>query len=411
MVGALALAALGIVAVASRVAAFQNDDLVADDFTQDFVSAEAWAAGEDPYGLQRVQGPRLIDAPISVDSLRREHRNPHAPAQFLLLAPLTALPYRAARTIWLLLTTGLTTVALFALARGFGWSRGAAWTLGLAALALPVVQSDLLYGQIGGPLLALLVLAWRDVKAGREVRAGVAIGLAAAIKLFPAFLIIPLIRRRQWRGIGFLCATAAVVTGGSMAIVGWTATSSWLNVAAPENFRFWRGAPVNISLPGTAFRWLTEGPWRGGVPDRAALATAIAIALMAVCAVCAYTTAARSSRDVFIAALPWMLLAGPLTGDLSLTIVMPFLFAVTVTAFAEEGAARRIFVIVAAAILMIGTPPGLPGPRADLSVLTVVAGYGLPTLALLALAVADTNSRRSTLHPPRIRETSSDGAV
>lgn len=388
LVAALALAAVGLIAFGTRVAAIQHPTLTADDFTQDFVSAKAWRAGQDPYGLQRVQGPRLIDSPIDVTSLRPGHRNPHTPAEFVLVAPLTSLKYRVARTIWLVLSASFAVGGLYLVVRTYGLPAKWAGVLAIGVLALPIVQDDLLYGQSGGILLILFVIAWRSLRRGREVRAGITLGLAAAIKLFPAFMVIPLIRRRSGRGVASMIGAAVVLSIASAAAVGRSATSFWFHVASPDNFRFWRGAPVNISLPGSAYRWLTAGPWRHGGLDLPHVATIVALVVMVLCALAAARSSAGMTGDHFIASLPWMLLAGPLTGDLSLVIAIPFVVA-TIEGLSRMRPWQRAMIGAALAILVIGTPPGTPAPAPDLSVVAIIFGFGLPTLALLGAAGLD----------------------
>jgi hypothetical protein len=386
--GALAIAALGVVTVVSRTVWIGSSSLPADDFTQDYLSARAWTHNDNPYGYQREQLPRLVDADITAESFRPEHRNPHSPAEILFIAPLSALPYRTGRVIWLLFGAGATMFAAFAIARSFGWTRPAAAVAGLCALAIPVVGRDLLYGQFGGPLLALIVLAWRDMRSGKEARAGVALGAACALKLFPVFLLIPLIRKRRLEVVLATVATAGVLSIVSMLVIGADASWNWATEVASDNFSFWRGSPVNIALPGLPFRWLTDSFWRTDGPDLVSLAMMIAIGLVILAEFAALVNRNTLTSYLFISSLPWMLLAGPLTGDLSLPILLPFAVFATRWALQQEGF-KRLSILVSVAVLAVGIPPGLPSPRPGLSVATLVLGYGLPTIALLVLGITD----------------------
>jgi hypothetical protein len=388
VVGALAVGALGVATVVSRAVSIGSSSLPADDFTQDYVSARAWSHNENPYGYQRAQVPRLVDADIAADSLRPQHRNPHSPAQILVMAPLSALPYRTARTIWLMIGATSTMLAAFAIARSFGWSRPPSLVAGLCALAIPVVGRDLLYGQFGGPILALIVFAWRDIRSGKEARAGFALGAACALKLFPAFLLVPLIRKRRLEVVLATVATAGALSVIGMLAIGVETSWNWATEVASDNFSFWRASPVNIALPGVPFRWLAHSPWRADGPDLVSLSTAMAVGLVVVTAFAALVDRHAMTGDPFISALPWMLLAGPLTGDLSLPILFPFGVFAARWALQQEGI-RRGSVFVAVAVLSIGILPGLPGPRPGLPVVTLVLGYGLPTIALLYLGAAD----------------------
>jgi hypothetical protein len=187
------------------------------------------------------------------------------------------------------------------------------------------------------------------------------------------------------------------MSGAAALAVGSTATRSFLHVAAPGNFRFWRSAPVNIAFPGIPFRWLTLSPWRTSGPDHPALATAIAAGLVALCAVCAFAARSSVNRDPFLSALPWMLLAGPLTGDLSLTLVLPCVYVLVREVRARGG--PWVLLAVAAVVLLSGTPPWVSGPRPDMAVTTIVFGFGLPLIALLALALTDALTQHPSTGP------------
>jgi hypothetical protein len=118
------------------------------------------------------------------------------------------------------------------------------------------------------------------------------------------------------------------------------------------------------------------------------LAIVIAVVLVIAAEVAALVDRYTMTGDPFISSLPWMLLAGPLTGDLSLPIVLPFAVFATRWALHQEGL-KRLSVLFAVAVLAVGIPPGLPAPMPGLSVVTLVLGYGLPTIALLFLGFAD----------------------
>jgi hypothetical protein len=54
-------------------------------------------------------------------------------------------------------------------------------------------------------------------------------------------------------------------------------------------------------------------------------------------------------------------------------------------------------ITLAIALLAIGAPPGLPEPGKPINALTLIFGYGLPTIALAALCASDAIKRRGTV--------------
>jgi len=385
---AIVLVVIGLVGIGFRAERFLRGGLSADDFTHDFVSARALRAGGNPYAELQTLLP-FTHTHIVYYTLNHHQRNPHSPSQIVLALPFTAMPYREARVAWLLVSSALLAVAMYWVVRGLGAGVRVALICAAASLALPIVQNDLVYGQSGGVMLALLVPTWLRSRKRDSLRAGIPLGIAAGIKLFPAFLLIPLVRMKRWRAIAAALISGAIVNGLALAMVGWGPARFWLKSAGPENFRFWRAAPVNISLPGSAFRWLSTSFWRISNLDVPSLALVIAILLMVIAALIAYLTPARWSGDPYLAALPLMLLAGPLTGDQSLPLMLPFVCAGTIAIARSVRSRSRYVGWLILVVLVIGTLPGVPSAVPGLSVAVIVLGFGLPTLALLGAVALD----------------------
>lgn len=378
---------IGLTSVALRTTTSSDTTLGRSDYTQDYLSAKAWRDGHNPYAEARELnaryfGPQSVDRGINPPG----HRNPHPPPLILLSAPLAHLRYRTARITWMLITSALLALGIGVFARTLGLRRGAAAAVGVGALALPVAQIDLIYGQSNGFLVLLVGLGWRELRRGRNSRAGFAFGAATALKLFPAFLVIPLLRRRSWRAVLWQAGTAVAVMGAGMLLVGGDATDRFVTEAGPENFRFWRTAPMNISLIAIPFRWLTPHPWR---PDSAfdvpGIAALIAVVAAGACIFAAFKTPARLSGDVFLAAFPWMLLASPLAWDHYALLVVGLLMAVAVRA-QQTGHMPPALVVLAAAVVLVGPPPGLPAPLVrPFAPVAQLFGFALPTYALIVL--------------------------
>ena len=374
--------ALGVAAVVSRASSFSPGDLLRNEFTQDYVSARAISDGVDPYGNARDLMGRYFPGQAAYVI-----RNPHPPLQIVLVRPLATLPYRGARAIWLLLQAAAFAGAIALVVRGFGWSRATAAVAGIAFLAIPVAQKELIYGNLNGALALLLALSWRALAVHRDRDAGIALGFAAAVKLFPIFMVIPLLRMRRGRSVAWMAVAAIAFTALGFAFAR-PAGLAGLRSSLADNATFWRAAPFNISLPAVAYRWLTVSIWHRGVANVPAVASVVALLLFAACAAGAATTPARRTGDVFWSAVPWMVLAVPLAWDWYLVLLLPTVVAVLATS-ARNGNALGIATLFGVALVAVGIPPGLPIPGQPISLAALVLGYGLATYGCLLLAAAD----------------------
>ena len=373
---------LGLLAVATRSTSLGDRDLIRNDFTVDYLSGAAVLHGQDAFdplaNLAHYAGPssRYYEPATFVS------RNVHPPADIAIMTPIAALPYRPARILWLIAMAACSGFAVGLLARALGVSFRWSIVVGIGALAVPIFQKDLLYGQPNGLLLLLLVLGWLSLRKNSDRAAGVLLGITAALKLYPAVMAIPLIRERRWRALGWMVGTFVVATAGGVLVIGETATRELVKPATPDNFAFWRAAPMNLSLPGIAYRWLTKSHWRAAGVDAPRVAGLLALILVALCVVAMIKTPARLSGRYW-ATVPLMLLATPLVWDTYLVLIAPVLFAVLMS--------RRIewWLLLALAILAIGIPPALPSPPANVSDVAQVLGYALPTYALIVVAISE----------------------
>ena len=373
---------LGLLAVGSRSTSLGAADLTRNDFTLDYASAKALLHGNDPYdSMSHLVHYLGANAPY-YEPPEFDSRSVHPPFHIAIVTPLTALPYRVARIIWLLLMAGCSGLAVGMLIRTLGVSRRWSVVTGIGVLALPIFQKDLVYGQSNGLLLLLLVLAWHGLKKDSQRVAGLSLGIAAAVKLFPVLMVVPLIRERRWRALGWMVGTAAVLSAAGALAVGITASREFIKPATSANFAFWRAAPMNLSLPGVAYRWLTRSRWRPLGLNLPSVAAVLAFALIALCIVAMFKTPSRLSGRYW-ATMPLLLLATPLVWDNYLVLIAPILIAGVI------GSSNRVLVMISLAVLAIGIPPGLPSPPPLVPDVAQVLGYALPTYALIVVAASE----------------------
>jgi hypothetical protein len=383
---AVAAVLLGLLSVGSRIRFSLSVHGVTNDFTQDYVAARAWSDGKDPYQLTSVLVKRYLPERVSnFDIDPYNQRTPHPPAMIGFFRLISWMPYSAARITWLFLMSAITACGFGLLAFRLGVSRNTAWVVAIGSLAIPVVQTDLTYGQSNGLLAMLLIVAWLSLRKGADRTAGISLGAATALKLFPIFMVLPLIRLRRMRTLIWHLTTFALMSVISGVAIGGARTSEFLHVSA-ENVRFWRGAPFNLSILSVPYRWLTHSIWRPNGPDLPLLCLMM-VAALALCLVLApLTTPARLTKDIFWEAIPFMLLAVPTLWETYLVLMVPVAFLIFKRIV--DGEMRvRWFVMIALALSLIGLFPGLP-PALRTSAIVQVFGFSWAMYGLVALASA-----------------------
>ena len=384
------LIALGVTAATTKVYDFRDRDpgsaAIIDDFLQDYLSARAWREGSDPYEEVHALQQRYVPH-YQHDFGSTVQRNPHPPLTFMILAPLTFLPYTAARGLWVGMMAATFAFTGWWFLCSVGASRSAAVVGGLGMLALPIVQRDLSVGQNNSLLLIAIVAAWKVARRHGGIAAGALVGLAGAVKFFPLFLVIAFARERQRRAVGSAIAVCALITSASFAVLGSAAFGQWLEASA-NNYERWRASPLNASLVGYPFRWLTENEWQDAAVHLPTFAWALAVILALACAAGAVVTPARVSGDLFWSAVPWMLLAWPLTWDHYAVLVLPPVALGVIRALARDEVPPSLFA-VGAAVVAIGAVPRLSDGPSDVHML----GYGIALYGLIAIVLSDARGR------------------
>ncbi len=197
------------------------------DFRLLYSCAKAWMAGANPYEdtqvravFDREAGDPGVDA---IGAERTSNQLVYPPATFPLIAPLTALPWRLASPIWIVLNLALYPASIAMIARALrlrGTARLALWAGGLM---LGPAQTALKYGQPSIVVLACIAGAWVARSRAMErpdnsasirptnkssILAGVLLALATALKPSMGLLFLLYeIGRLRWR-----LALAALIT-------------------------------------------------------------------------------------------------------------------------------------------------------------------------------------------------------
>jgi hypothetical protein len=219
------------------------------DFFQDWLAARRLVTGQPLYD------PLALEAPtIGIPGGFQVVHSPHPPTSALVALPLAALPYRAALLTWNLLNLGLLAGTLWLIARELRWPirRPALLVATAALMAWVPLWEQVEHGQMGLLLLALLTVAWRELRRGRDTVAGAALAVAAALKIFPAVLLGYVVLRRRPRAVLAALATLAVIAAVLTASAGPRVWVDYVQLGMPELAR-WRAHWANASLTGFAY--------------------------------------------------------------------------------------------------------------------------------------------------------------
>ena len=196
--------------------------------------------------------------------IARQHYYIYPPFFALLAAPLSLLPFPAARLVWLgadLLLLGLF-VRLYLVWRRADGTSPSPLELALIAVTLGLEFLPLIWalaiGQTSLLILALLAGAILCVKRRHEAAAGALLGVATAIKLTPALLLAYFLVRGRPRVALWGLATSVFCTLSAALALGPAATLRFFTVAVPA-MSGGTAYFLNQSLTGFFDRLVTSG--------------------------------------------------------------------------------------------------------------------------------------------------------
>ena len=220
-----------------------------EDFGAYYLAALALAGGESPFDANVAS--RLANA-AGVDS-----HSPYIypPLLAVVIRPLTALPYRVAALVWILMSAAALFAALWLLRpvvqipwRIYGW-------VCAAALFLPSAHHTLQHGQITNLLLLLIVVG----VLGSGPAGAVWLGVASALKVFPATLAVVYALSGRAAALAVMAGSAAILTL-TGAIAAPAATADFMQRVGPQLAADRRLAPNNQSVFAVLAR-LFEAQW------------------------------------------------------------------------------------------------------------------------------------------------------
>jgi hypothetical protein len=146
---------------------------------------------------------------------------PHTPLTMVPMLPLARLSPQRAKQVWLLLGLLFTGLSIWLLARMAEFRP--LEVLLVALLARTALQSNFILGQYYLFVLFLLTLAAWCLLRGKHLTAGALLGIIFAVKLYTAPFLFYFAVRRQWRALGGMMASIAVLASVAVAIFGFDA--------------------------------------------------------------------------------------------------------------------------------------------------------------------------------------------
>jgi hypothetical protein len=333
-IAAASLIVIGLTSLGLSAASFTTDPNFRD-LAFDHVAARSLLHGHNPYAPMETMTARELPG-YKHSRIGFVGQKPlplpywHTPLRLLLHVPLAPLPFPAAGVIWTLISGTCIVSAIVLFARMLRWREPVVWAIAIGLSATPLVRQELHFGQIEGVLLLLVVLTWRNLTKGHDVRAGIWLSLAIALKLFPGFLVLPLFGQRRFRATFTAIGLSVVLFMGA-----WIATGAHhevfaLMARAPE-FRLF-----SVSLAGLITRFFPA-------PETLIYVT------FGICAALAIRPPRRTTRDVYWAAAPLMLLGLPVTWGIYYVVGLPWLFLLLTRA---RGMTRALFAILSLPILL-----------------------------------------------------------
>ncbi len=151
------------------------------DFAVFYTGARAWTHGTNPYDVENLKRVARQAGDVPENSL---HNSAYPPATFVILAPVSLLPWEAAKVVW----AGINTVAILMLAYGvvrladLRLTSPLGMLLAAGVLALAPIHTGVHVGQLTPVLAACIVLAYLLDDKRRVWLGGVLLAIATVLK-------------------------------------------------------------------------------------------------------------------------------------------------------------------------------------------------------------------------------------
>lgn len=287
---------------------------IGSDFYKFYLSAKRLLAGESAYWPKDT----LISGTASLSNEVHAglHPNLNPPFFNVLMAPLVALDYGIAFSLWSVFSMlcGAVGVSLVLKNR---------WACSPPAVVIFLVQlvffsyypsfSNFFIGQLAFFIFFILALALNFCNTGNKIAGGILIGLAASIKLFCGFFILMLFFAKSWRAFFASALTVAVFALVGAALGG---VESYLQYFSMLKTIDWYGVNWNASYTGFFYKILSSEYGFGWESARGVWVQVANVLTVLVAAYLSFQMASEVEKNqfngFFALAVPLMLIISPL---------------------------------------------------------------------------------------------------
>lgn len=287
---------------------------IGSDFYKFYLSAQRLLAGESAYWPKDT----LISGAASLSNEVHAglHPNLNPPFFNVLMAPLVALDYGIAFSLWSVFSmlSGVVGVSLVLKNSGTGSPPVVViFLVQLVFFSYYPSLSNFFIGQLAFFIFFILALALNFCNAGNKTAGGILIGLAASIKLFCGFFILMLFFAKSWRAF-FASVLAVVVFALVGAVLG--GVESYLQYFAMLKTIDWYGVNWNASYTGFFYKILSSEYGFGWEAARGVWVQAANMLTVLVAAYLSFQMASEVEKNqfngFFALAVPLMLIISPL---------------------------------------------------------------------------------------------------
>lgn len=217
------------------------------DFWDPFVGGQIWRQGENPYDteLARTTAEKLTGAHISPVPI-------YPPPAYMIVTPLTLLPWKQAKLLWELLSAAAVPVIAFSAVRiaNFRFGELRAYFVIAVAFSFRSFHTAIEVGNIVVITAAICLLAIDLALRRREVLAGVLFAVACCLKPQDCIWIFAFyFLRRQWRVLLASALTGLLLTGIAIARIPLTIPVLMANYSANLHYWFAPGRENDFSQP------------------------------------------------------------------------------------------------------------------------------------------------------------------
>jgi hypothetical protein len=365
-----------------------KDDVI--DFYQDWGSAKNHLVGLPVYTPHSTSIPRHLGLPSN--PIPGIEYNAHPPTSVLLALPLARLDYPEAVLVWNTISLGAFLASLGIVVVVLPVPRPLFLpALALLPFCLPVL-GNLELGQLNLFLVLLATMIWALERSGRSSTGGLILGAAAAIKLFPTYLAVYFLARGQIRPLLAATLSSLALTLVTALVLGLDTYHDYVSVVLPYQSKF-QGLGYNLSIAGlwhklfdpTAHVVLVPSLWPSSALARWGTYGSD-LAITAIVATLAYRARTLAQRDLaFALAVTAMLLASPVTWDITLVLLLVPIAVLARSAGKSQWMPPALFLILLAVWLPQNVLAGLTLTECYFHTASWAFMLGVPSIKSYAL--------------------------